>query len=1397
VAFETRIARRVSLAVERQATSAWIRRGGRARLRGVPAWAIMALLGVIALSPIVASALPPSGTVVVSTAQMAGWTVQLDTSTPNPPTAATAFVAGPDVAPSGAGSVLLGVGSDGDGGVQLRNPGYVGTLLSDVTVLSYSTYVSVYMGCQAPYIILSLDYTGDGVVDDALFFEPCYQSGTYGGDPIPAQGVPVLNTWQTWNALEGGWWAFNAFTFGPPLTTISSYIGSHPETRIVHSLSGAGGVRIAAGYGAGAWDNFVGNVDSFTIGVGAAVTTFDFEPSPGPAHLDIGSNGVYDFDFPTMQGAVNAANSGDTVLVDAGTYPELVVVMKTMTLLGAQHGHPGFARGAGGESVVGTPDGAFQILSDNVVIDGFTITGVDSSLGTGLGAGIHTTGTYSGYEIRNNIITGNTMGLYLNSDGASPTVVEDNLFDSNNAGGAASGNAIYSDQGANDIAIADNRFTDHLNTAMLFVGSPPSFSQSDITVSGNVFESGDAGSVAFMFTTGITIQGNSWTGSLGSSLFLGGGVHDVLITGNTFRTADFRGIRIVAGAFGPDTEKDTGITARFNNFVDNTEEGLRVDADSYTGTLDAECNWWGDATGPAISTNPAGVGDGIFDPETHVDFTPWLGSSLPDPCSGPVHLDINSDTTIDVNFGAIQPAVTTGGDGDTVLVDPGTYTEQVVIDAGIRLLPTVPGTHPTIRAPPFASRTTFTIPSSGRTWDAIVEIRADDASIEGFNIDGFGRGGFCSGRSFTGIMMHGGLDMRAERNHVTGIRDTPFSGCQAGLGIVVYPDTEGIATSAEIALNTIDDYQKGGIVVNIEGATADVRDNVVEGVGPTDVIAQNGIQFGFGAGGSATGNDVRGHTYTGGFWTSAGILLFEADDGVVVSGNNLLDNQAGIYAFDSDSADISANVLTGSALGIVSEGSAGVSIEGNELGVPMAVPNQNEIIGIWAIASTDVSVMDNVLEFGGAVDPVPTLYGISFEDSSGLIDGNDVIGVSMPPGFFGLQTGVGIVVTGTGAVDILDNDIESYQKGGIVVGRIGNGLGNDPVDAFIFRNTVIGVGPTDLIAQNGIQVADTASGIVAENFVSGNTYTGGFWTATGILAYSAGSGLEVVGNVLTDNQVGVYLFDTDGAVVRENAIGGSALGIVVDTSDDAVVWANAIHDPAVVPNEDEVIGIWVIDSARTTVSGNELDFGGAVSRVARLEGISFEDSSGTIRDNLVRGVRMAGADFALLTGIGIVATGHGDLRIEENTVQNYQWGGIFVGLPDSPYSGHIDVVKNYVRGVGPTEVIRQIGVLISGPGVSGDVRRNFIADNCFIGSQHDRNDHDDDDDDDHDERDHDDDRDGKHGCRGESDVKDKDKKTCPPGVAVGLLLCNVDRHALEVKKNDFRGNQVDILRVRT
>jgi hypothetical protein len=215
-------------------------------------------------------------TTVVTPSSPDAWTLFQGTDT-----AAVDFVSGPSTPPAGIGSLEYKVGTNGDDFAEARNTAHAGTKLSALTTLTYWTYVSNNMGCQAAYLILNIDQDNNGTTDDLLFFEPCYQDGTYatvGSDTIATQPAVALNTWQQWDALNGGWWSLNDGTFGPPLHSLAGYEAFYPDATIVNSVSGNGGLRIAAGGGAGAWDNFVGNADDLTIGVSGADTTYDFEP---------------------------------------------------------------------------------------------------------------------------------------------------------------------------------------------------------------------------------------------------------------------------------------------------------------------------------------------------------------------------------------------------------------------------------------------------------------------------------------------------------------------------------------------------------------------------------------------------------------------------------------------------------------------------------------------------------------------------------------------------------------------------------------------------------------------------------------------------------------------------------------------------------------------------------------------------------------------------------------------------------------------------------------------------------------------------------------------------------------------------------------------------------------
>jgi hypothetical protein len=260
------------------------------------------LIGGLAIASMALASPAAAATTVVSPSSMDGWAVQTDN-----PTAQVNFVNGPATPPLGVGSAQLKTGdgtTGGDGSAQLRNNTYAGTKLSDLTALSYSTYVTTNNGQQAPYIILSVDNTGDGLADDLLFFEPPYQNPVDGNPALPDQGAVALNTWQDWDALAGGWWSTGGFgSPGTGVLPLSDYIAANPNATIVNSSTGAGGVRVLVGF-ASATDVFDANVDAFRLAVaGGSDTTYDFDPDPAnppsPTDKDQCKNGGWQtFDPP-------------------------------------------------------------------------------------------------------------------------------------------------------------------------------------------------------------------------------------------------------------------------------------------------------------------------------------------------------------------------------------------------------------------------------------------------------------------------------------------------------------------------------------------------------------------------------------------------------------------------------------------------------------------------------------------------------------------------------------------------------------------------------------------------------------------------------------------------------------------------------------------------------------------------------------------------------------------------------------------------------------------------------------------------------------------------------------------------------------------------------------------
>jgi hypothetical protein len=342
--------------------------------------------------------------------------------------------------------------------------------------------------------------------------------------------------------------------------------------------------------------------------------------------------------FNTIQSAINDAQTlnGHTIVVNAGTYAELVTVNKSLAILGARSGIDALSSVRGSqESVVrganpaGGRTSAFHITVDNVTIDGFTAQ--EAANATQFGAAIYMEPNLAGAQIRNNIIQNNICGLIVSNDTVSnPLIIEHNLFSNNNLPGPNQGTAIYTDQfqagSTFTSALIDNNTFNNNQTGAVLLGSTQAGSQSNVGISNNIFSGNGNGILIFNLSASF-ITGNQVATSAASQIVVGGGVNGLDISENSIESGATRGIRI--GDFGGGSTNQN-ITLGSNSITNNPTAGIEIDgtAGAYTGPLLAQNNWWNDASGPTIASNPSGIGSTIIDPASQTVFTPFLYSGV-------------------------------------------------------------------------------------------------------------------------------------------------------------------------------------------------------------------------------------------------------------------------------------------------------------------------------------------------------------------------------------------------------------------------------------------------------------------------------------------------------------------------------------------------------------------------------------------------------------------------------------------------------------------------------------------------------------------------------------------------------------------------------------------------
>jgi parallel beta-helix repeat protein len=164
----------------------------------------------------------------------------------------------------------------------------------------------------------------------------------------------------------------------------------------------------------------------------------------------------------------------------------------------------------------------------------------------------------------------------------------------------------------------------------------------------------------------------------------------------------------------------------------------------------------------------------------------------------------------------------------------------------------------------------------------------------------------------TGVFVGGDATATLTQNQILNIRENTTTGLGSDEdynAICVGFSALGEVGHATVVGNTINGYQKAGIVVDGAGSTAAVLRNTVAGSVRTDPDhpVPYGIQVSRGALAEVTGNKVSNNSHTTGAALSVGILLFEAANKVEVIGNTAKGNDTGICVKQTNEATLERN----------------------------------------------------------------------------------------------------------------------------------------------------------------------------------------------------------------------------------------------------------------------------------------------------------------------------------------------------------------------------------------------------------------------------------------------------------------------------------------------------------
>ncbi len=684
--------------------------------------------------------------------------------------------------------------------------------------------------------------------------------------------------------------------------------------------------------------------------------------------------------YTAIQSAIDAASAGDTIIVAAGLYNEVISITKPLTLLGATHGvdkREYNVNSAGtwdqsGESVIQHPDSnpSGDCVVDingtsDVTFDGFVVQVLNAN-GNALSSLVRVTtrkatSSIANIQVINNIIgpftkvgeqdgTHGRMGLYIVNDPYNSALgVKNSTFAYNKIFGAeGNGNNVfvwsaYHSYGAAGPSPMDGtviEYNDIFGSHRSGIETAGGFK--DLVIRHNTIHDNGCGDTSGNLKYGngiILLRGSSdvENGKSGIANPLAYGPENLTIRNNEIYNNAKHGIYS-----GPVINR---LTIEDNNIYTNGEDGVIVDLDgTYHGfalynrasnvkvnnntiegngsngvkvqgtptndfVIDAEKNYWGEASGPTHESNPEGSGDAVVGVVT---FDPWYTGSTRDTLAS--NKKVFNQTKMEF-YNTIKDAIDDADSGDTISLATGTYTEgKIIIDKDL----TVIGED---------KNTTIIQPAE----DIIGKNHEDDSAwfvvnpkvtfnLSNVTLDGIGNVADVGKNIKVAIMSHGsGL---IENNIIKNI----YGGHKYyGIGIQLY------GSDMTVRGNSFNNIQRIGVFSG-HGSQAVIENNTYVGKGDGDYLD---YAFEVGRGGQATihGNNISGNkgVATIDDSTSAGILVTSYHDyngnpvKATITGNTITDCYTAVCVGydenDSSVVTVTENNLTGNEMGVESTNS--------------------------------------------------------------------------------------------------------------------------------------------------------------------------------------------------------------------------------------------------------------------------------------------------------------------------------------------------------------------------------------------------------------------------------------------------------------------------------------------